>query len=177
MIPDRDLVALERVGKRVPLYSLGPMTRDAADRYLAARANRPDLQFKVLIVETCRCCGEPAWGNLRCTKHQDRNPCAVPGCRKTQKSNGRLHDDWNLCGEHWRAFVPPGSRGRRAFNRLARVAKRLGYRRTDQWPAELEDRWWRLWRGVLRRVRRGEPEDHLDQAAISRMFGWSDEGS
>lgn len=170
MISDRDLVAIQRTGTRVPLYAMAPMPRAEADRYVA---RRPASTFTLEAVPSCRVCGEPAWPNLRCTKHQDRNPCAAEGCRRTRAAHGSLRDDASLCGEHWRAFVPPGSPGRRAFNRLARLAKQMGYKRTDRWPDELEARWWRLWAGVIRRVRRAA-DGHIDQAEIERMFGWSD---
>lgn len=172
MISDRELVILNRTGTRVLCYSVGPMTRDQADRYVA---DRPHSTFHVEPVPSCRVCGDPAWPNLRCTKHQDRNPCAAEGCRRTRAAHGDLRDDASLCGEHWRAFVPPGSPIRRAFNRLARVAKKLGYKRSDRWPDELEARWWRLWAGVMRRVRRSA-DGHIDKAEIERLFGWSDEG-
>lgn len=163
---------LKRVGRRVPNYTVGTMPRPDAEQFMARRAGQ--LEFETESVPSCRVCGEPAWANLRCTKHQERNPCAVEGCRKTRAAKGRLHDDWEICGEHWKAFVPPGSPLRRAFNRLARQAKRLGYKRTDRWPDELEERWWSLWRGVLRRIKR-PAEGHIDQAAIERLFGWGDD--
>lgn len=171
MISDRDLVTVGSPGQP---YTYGTMPRADAERAIEVRRVAGRL-FTLTPVPSCRCCGEPAWANLRCTKHQDRNPCAAEGCTRTRKANGGdLRDDASLCGEHWRKFVPPGSPARRAFNRLARIAKKAGYRRTDVWPAELERRWWRLWAGVIRRVRRGA-EGHIDQAAIERMFGWSDD--
>jgi hypothetical protein len=173
VISDRDLVTVRRTGTRVVNYSLAPMPRAEAERYVSQRAARATYDLE--DVPSCRCCGEVAWPNLLCTKHQDRQPCAAEGCRKTMAAKGRpLRFDTYLCGEHWRAFVPPGSPGRRAFNRLARIAKRAGYKRTDRWPPELEARWWRLWAGVMRRVRR-EPEGHIDEQAVRRMFGWDDE--
>jgi hypothetical protein len=168
VISDRDLVALTR--DRSP-YTGSPISRERGEAWLAEH-NR-DSSWSLAPVPSCRCCGEPAWANLRCTKHQDRNPCAAEGCQRTSKANGQLRDDHTLCGEHWRAFVPPGSPTRRAFNRLARLAKRLGYKRTDRWPDELESRWWRLWAGVIRRVRR-RADGHIDKAEIERLFGWGD---
>lgn len=162
----RELVSVSRVGSPV---TYGTMPRDQAERSFGGNAS-----WTLEPVPSCRCCGEPAWPNLRCTKHQDRNPCAAEGCQRTRAAHGQLRDDASLCGEHWRAFVPPGSPTRRAFNRLARIAKKAGYRRTDRWPDELENRWWSLWRGVMRRVRRGA-EGHIDEEAIRRMFGWTDE--
>lgn len=166
---NRDLVAI--------LSTESPITIAVVDRAKGEEMVPGGAQgtYYLQSVPSCRVCGEPAWPNLRCTKHQDRNPCAAEGCRRTRKAvNGQLHDDWSLCGEHWRAFVPPGSPTRRAFNRLARLAKKLGYKRTDRWPEELEERWWSLWRGVMRRVRRGA-EGHIDEQAIRRLFGWADE--
>lgn len=162
----RELVMVQHARSPVPY---GTMPREQAERAFG----RKDL-WTLTPVPACRCCGEPAWENLRCTKHQDRNPCAAEGCRKTRAAHGHLSDQASLCGEHWRAYVPPGSPTRRAFNRLARVAKLAGFKRSDRWPPELEARWWRLWRGVMRRVGR-EREGHIDEQAIRRMFGWTDE--
>lgn len=180
MISDRDLVTVGRDG--VP-YTFGTMPRPQAEVAIKLRGRTMGDRARVVLdkslpwtltpVPTCRCCGEPAWENLRCTKHQDRNPCAVEGCTRTRKANGYLTDDASLCGVHWKAFVPPNSPVRRAFNRLARLAKKLGYKRTDRWPPELEARWWRLWSGVIRRIRRGD-EAALDIDEINRMFGLQD---
>lgn len=172
MISDRDLVQVQKIGSP---YTYGTMPRPNAEAAITLRQRGEGRLFELIPVPSCRVCGEPAWANLRCTKHQDRNPCAAEGCQRTRAAHGNLSDDASLCGEHWKAFVPPGSPARRAFNRLARLAKRMGYRRVDRWPDELEDRWWSLWRGVIRRVRRGA-EGRIDQAAIERMFGWDDEG-
>lgn len=161
----RDLVGLRSTES--PL-TLSVVDRETGERWVPGGKSET---YYLEDVPSCRCCGEPAWPNLRCTKHQDRNPCAAEGCRRTRAANGDLRDDASLCGEHWRKFVPPGSPTRRAFNRLAAMAKKLGYKRTDRWPDELEDRWWRLWKGVMRRVRRGA-EGHIDEEAIKRMFGW-----
>jgi hypothetical protein len=172
MISDRGFVTVSR--KSSP-YSYAPTDADRAQEFIDWRAQvAPGEEWTVTPAPSCRVCGEPAWPNLRCTKHQDRNPCAAEGCRRTRAAHGDLRDDASLCGEHWRQFVPPGSPTRRAFNRLARVAKLAGYRRSDRWPDELEDRWWRLWRGVIRRVRRAA-DGHIDQALIERMFGWDHE--
>jgi hypothetical protein len=168
MISDRDLVGLHLHGSP---YQPAPISRERGERWMREHGTP---RWELVSVPSCRCCGEPAWPNLRCTKHQDRNPCAAEGCQRTRAAHGDLRDDASLCGEHWRAFVPPGSPARRAFNRLARVARKMGYKRTDRWPDKLEDRWWSLWRGVMRRVRRSA-EGHIDQAAIHRLFGWGDE--
>ena len=166
----RELVAIESTDS--PGITLRVCTREQGEQWVPGGRQGT---FFLTPVPSCRCCGQPAWENLRCTKHQDRNPCAAEGCSRTRKApGGYLTDDASLCGEHWKAFVPPGSPARRAFNRLARVAKKAGYRRTDVWPPELERRWWLLWRGVIRRVRRGD-EGHIDHAAIQRMFGWGDD--
>jgi hypothetical protein len=178
MISDRNLVVIQRKGTH---WQTPAMTRAEAARWLLARRSWPTRLRQAqggwftTRVPSCRCCGEVAWPNLRCTKHQDRNPCAAEGCQRTRAAHGQLSDEASLCGEHWRAFVPPGSPARQAFNRLARVAKKAGYKRTDVWPRELEDRWWLLWRGVMRRVRR-DADGHIDEKAIRAMFGWADEG-
>lgn len=170
MIPDRDLVALERVGSP---YSYGIMTREKAEAAINVRPTT--IEWLLVPVPSCRCCGEPAWENLRCTKHQDRNPCIVEGCQKTCAAGGYLRDDAMLCAEHWRAYVPPGGPSRKGFNRLGRRARKLGYRRHDRWPDELQELRWRLWCRVVRRVRQGPPEGHIDQKAIEKMFGWDEE--
>jgi len=173
VITDRNLVAVQRYGSP---YQGPAIPRKRGEAWIAERVRYHSSERWTLVpVPSCRCCGEPAWDNLRCAKHQDRNPCAAEGCHRTGAAHGRLSEEATICGEHWRAFVPPGSPTRRAFNRLARVAKKAGYRRTDRWPDELEERWWRLWRGVIRRVRRAA-EGHIDKAAIERMFGWNEGG-
>lgn len=164
----RDLVAV--LSTESPI-TLATVDREKGEQWVPGGASGT---YYLQSVPSCRVCGEPAWANLRCTKHQDRNPCAAEGCKRTRAAKGWLNDDAYLCGEHWKAFVPPGSPTRRAFNRLARVAKKAGYKRTDRWPRELEDRWWRVWRGVIRRVRRGA-EGHIDEQAVRRMFGWDEE--
>lgn len=171
VIPDRDLVAIRL---KDSAFQGTPMSRAIAERMISSPTIARDRQL--VPVPTCLCCGEPAWDNLRCTKHQDRNPCVVEGCRKTCPAKGWLRNDAMLCGEHWRAFVPPGSPIRQAFNRLGRIARRAGFRRHDRWPDELQERRWRLWCGVVRRIRRGPPEGHIDQKAIERLFGWDDDG-
>lgn len=134
-------------------------------------------EWELLAVLSCACCGEAAWPNGRCTKHQNRNPCVVEGCKRTGKASAdTLRTDVHLCGEHWKLYCPAGSPERRAINRLFRLAKKAGYTRTEVWPYQLEQRYWRLWMGALRRVRRRSTAGHLDQAEIERMFGWADAG-
>jgi hypothetical protein len=174
VIPDKGLVTASLKGSP---YTFAPCDAGKAREFVDWRARGfPGEQWTLTPAPTCRCCGEPAWPNLRCTKHQDRNPCVVPGCIRTMPAHGWLRDDAFLCGEHWKLHVPPGSPVRRAFNRLGRLARRMGYRRHDQWPEDLQARRWRLWCGVVRRVRRGPPDGHIDVDAIHRMFGLGHEG-
>ena len=131
-------------------------------------AARPDSTFVTEPVPTCRCCGEPAWPNLRCTKHQDRNPCLVEGCRRTAKaSRGELADDQVICGAHWRAYVPPRSPMRLVYNRFWRLARKRG-----GWDDALIRRFERFWRAMVLRVRRRSTEGLIDEAEIKRLFGW-----
>lgn len=175
MIDDRDLVMLQRKGSP---FTQTPVPRDKGEASLARlAANGADMdRWEMIPVASCRCCGEPAWVNLRCTKHQDRNPCVVEGCKRTRKANGYLSSHAFICGEHWKAYVPPGSPERRVINRFFRQAKKLGYGRNERWPEALERRYWRFWEGLLRRVRSRSTEGFLDQREIERLFGWTDEG-
>jgi hypothetical protein len=173
MIPDRDLVALHLKGSP---FQPEAISRERGEKWLAETAAGQSGKWELLAVASCRCCGEPAWSNLRCTKHQDRNPCVVEGCKRTRKANGHLSDHWFICGEHWKAYVPPGSPERRVINRFFRLAKKLGYARNDRWPEPLETRYWRFWVALVARVARRSGEGYLDQKEIERMFGWADEG-
>ena len=127
--------------------------------------------FYLAPIPSCRCCGEAAWPNQRCTKHQGKTPCVVNGCKRTTGRRTALF----ICGEHWKAYVPPGSPERRVLNRLVRTARRLGYTKTDQWPDGLERRWWTAWSAIARRVEARSSEGRLDEAEIRAMFGWGDE--
>jgi hypothetical protein len=97
----------------------------------------------------------------------------VEGCQRTSKvpPSGELADDQVICGTHWRAYVPPGSRTRRAYNAHWRRAKRLG-RGKYHWTTETADAFHRFWDLLVRRVRRLSTEGRLDEAAIHRLFGW-----
>lgn len=165
MISDRDLVTICSVDSA---FTEGVYSRA---RGLALVPGGADGPYYLQRVPSCRCCGEPAWDNLRCTKHQGRTPCVVEGCKRTTARR----TTYFVCGEHWKAYVPPGSPERRALNRLARMAKKLGYSRTDHWPEPLESRWWRLWDGIARRVQRRSTEGSIDETAIRRLFGWEDD--
>lgn len=169
MIGDRDLVSVRKVGEP---WDFGTMSRSHAEAAIALRA-RPGVRYDLTPVPTCCCCGEPAWDNLRCTKHQGRTPCRADGCGRTTARRVNHY----LCGEHWRTYVPPGSPERRVLNRLTRLAKKLGYAKTARWPDELEARWWRAWSSIARRVERRSREGKLDEAEIRAMFGWTDEGA
>lgn len=130
----------------------------------------------------CACCGpvafhelkcvrfgaEPEVREYRCQKHRDRNPCAIEGCRRTAPADGRLASDQVLCGEHWRRYVPKGSRARRAYLAHFRRAKRYG------WDQHSIDAFHRLWDRIVTRARRQSTEGAIDEGEINRMFGWSD---
>lgn len=104
-------------------------------------------------------------GCHRCDKHIDRNPCAIDGCQRTQKAkNGYSDDDW-VCSEHWKIICPPRSKLRAAYNRFWRISRRGG------WTPALGRRFWRFWRGLLKRGQRKCAGD-IDQAEIDRLFGW-----
>lgn len=164
----RDLVEVLSLDSPI---TLATVDRKKGEEWVPGGANG---RFYLQSVPSCLCCGEPAWPNKRCTKHQDRNPCVVEGCSRTMPARGWLRDDDFLCGEHWRAFCPPGSPIRKAFNRLGRIARKMGFKRHDRWPKELQARRWRLWDGLIRRIRRGN-EGHIDEQAIRSMFGWTED--
>lgn len=163
-----ELVAVESTDS--PGITLRVCTREQGEAWVPGGRQGT---FFLTPVHSCQCCGEPAWPNRRCTKHQGRTPCVVDGCKRTTSR----HTTYFVCGEHWRAYVPPGSPERRTLNRLARTAKKLGYSRTERWPDQLEARWWRVWAAIARRVQRRSTEGRLDQAEIERMFGWDHDPS
>lgn len=160
----RDLVTVYKRGER---FTYGTMPRVNAEHAIALR-DRPGVTWDLQPTPSCRCCGEPAWQNLRCTKHQDRNPCAVEGCQRTTKAGGAVgyrEDQW-LCSEHWRRYVPPGSRSRKAYNAHFRRGRRQG------WPRHRIDAFHRFWDLLIAQVRRASTEGALDETEINRMFGW-----
>ena len=153
----------------------GPVkTRAAAEAMIGYKVeHRGEAEadkWELLPIPSCPCCGDPAWENGRCTKHQGRTACVVEGCKRTTARS----TTYFICGQHWKAYVPPKSPERRTLNRLVRLAKKAGYTRTERWPYKLECRWWRLWNGIARRVAARSTAGHLDQAAIEKMFGWDD---
>lgn len=171
MIPDKQLWTLERRGS---IFVSNPMTLDQARAEMAR--SRGD-GWSLARVRTCLCCGEVAWPNGRCERHQDRNPCVVEGCKRTRKANGYLHPRLAVCGEHFKAYVRPGSRDRKVLNGFFRKAKAMGFGRTDEWPDKLERRYWVFWRLLMRRIitRSTAPEGTLDEDEIRKMFGWDDQ--
>lgn len=160
-----DLVAIESTDS--PGITLRVCTRAQGEVWVPGGKQGT---FFLTPVPSCLCCGEAAWPNRRCTKHQGRTPCVVEGCKRTTAR----HTTYFVCGQHWKAYVPPGSPERRVLNRLTRLAKRLGYTKTERWPDHLERRWWRAWTAIALRVQRRSTEGHLDQAEIERLFGWAD---
>lgn len=171
MITDRDLVALQFRGSTT---QGSPVPRSIAERWLRSSSGRKG-GWDIIEVPACICCGDVAWPNRRCTKHQDRNPCVVEGCRCTRAAKGYLSDDWFICSKHWRAYVPPGSPERMVYLRFFRLAKRMGFNANDRWPRRLQHRFNRYWAALVQRVRRQSTEGRLDQAEIAKMFGWDKE--
>lgn len=162
----RDLVAL--IGKDSPHLTLSVVDREQGERWVPGGDSE---HYRLESVPSCLCCGEPAWDNRRCTKHQGRTPCVVEGCRRTTAR----FTIYFVCGEHWKAYVPPGSPERRVLNRLARLAKKLGYSKTERWPDDLEVRWWRTWASIAARVQRRSTEGQVDEREIRKMFGWEED--
>lgn len=149
---------------------------------------RPKESYVLERVPCCGCCGDyfadvrerngsiTEWlnGSVRCDRHHDRNPCAIEGCKRTRvaptASNGNPHiaDDQSLCAEHWRRFVPPRSRQRRAYHAHFRRAKRQG------WTHSNNRAFWRFWDTLVASARRRASEGSVDEAEIARMFGWEE---
>ena len=164
MFADRDLVQVEFIGR--PTEGGACVPRAAGEAWIARYGENG--KWRLIDVPTCPCCGEPAWPNGRCTKHQDRNPCVVDGCGRTTAAKGQHRSYQWICGEHWRRYVPARSKVRRAYHRHFARAKRHG------WTDESVRAFWRFWETLVARVIRLSTEGDLDQAEIKRMFGWSD---
>jgi hypothetical protein len=141
----------------------------------------------IMPAPCCACCGEklsrmpgapqlvcvtpgrdPAKWTYRCPKHRDRNPCLVEGCSRTRAANGHFSNSLDICGEHWRRYVPRGSRLRKTYLAHHRRAKRLG-----GWTPELRRKFWRFWDQLVEIVRRRSEEGHIDEAEINRIMGWN----
>lgn len=154
--------------------------RFSAASYLGESEGWESDQFSLVPAPVCACCGDwrvvrHASGFLspyRCEKHRDRNPCVIEGCTKTRVAPAgwggepRLANNEVLCSEHWRRYVPPRSRRRRAYNAFFRRAKRYG------WTPDLERKFWRFWNGLVKSARRQSTEGRLDPGEINRLFGW-----
>lgn len=166
MIPARDLWTVEKIGHP---FTSAPMSLDEARAKIGGRQG-----YRINRVRTCLCCGKIAWPNGRCQTHQDRNPCVVEGCKRTRRAHGYLSSRMAVCGEHYKAFVRPGSRDRRVHNSFFRKAKQMGLGKSDRWPDALERRYWVFWDLLLRRIisRSKAPEGTLDEDEIKKMFGW-----
>lgn len=166
MISDRDLV---RIHFQDSPYVNAALPRRDGEAWLEKYERWPKKLYgagaELLAVPSCRCCGDPAAMNLRCSKHQDRNPCAVEGCKRTTDARRWLGDDRWLCVEHWRLAVSPHSARRRALRRLWRLGRQLN------WPEPIRIREERIWRRVVARARARAAGD-IDEAEIRRMFGW-----
>lgn len=144
------------------------------------------------LTPACRCCGiellyckgeeRPEHEDQRCEQHIGRNPCALEGCQRTRDAPeagpGKFHyaNDQHVCGEHWRRFVPPKSRLRRAYNAYWRQAKKHGWNyrgRLGRHP-RLDWRFNRFWAALIMMMRRkADPaSDVLDMTEINRIMGW-----
>lgn len=138
-----------------------------------------------MIEGGCGCCGraqlngsmsdcitEYPNGAIRCADHHDRNACAIAGCKRTHPApeldSGGLYiaDGQWLCPDHWRRYVPPRSRMRRAYHAHFRRAKRQG------WTEANKRAFWRFWDQLVRLARMRSTEGHIDKAAIDRLMGW-----
>lgn len=110
----------------------------------------------------------PQTAVYRCERHVGRNPCCIPGCRRTYAhaqadKDGRGPEDYSwrlICGSHWR-MAPKFMRD--AVSRVRRSARRHG------WTDRHHRRHSRLWDRCRRAIESGE---RLDEAEIARMFGW-----
>lgn len=139
----------------------------------------------ITIEGGCGCCGRSSLrpgdatdciteypGAIRCADHHGRNPCAIEGCRRTRAApiggNGwPIHsDDQTICADHWRRYVPPRSRMRRAYHAHFRRAKRQG------WTDANKRAFWRFWDQLVRLARKRAEGGHIDKAAIDRLMGW-----
>lgn len=137
-------------------------------------------QFEVMPGPGCACCGDRGgtmWGEgeqFRCTKHKDRNPCAIEGCRCTTDRAGReMRSDQFLCQKHWRPLTT--AEERRVYSRIWRQAKSrerkfgAGY----AWSMREVRRLERIWRRIVLKARARAAGD-LDMDEINKMFGWEE---
>lgn len=151
-------------------------------------AAKLSIPTEIALEPHCSCCGLCGWGyslsqlNLlrswdgsvrgdltavRCSKHLGRNPCAIEGCTKTTKAEGRHASDSWLCAEHWRIGCPPRSKTRLVYHRYFRRAKRFGW--NDESAASFNA----FWRRLVARARKRCAGD-IDMNEINAMFGWSE---
>ncbi len=188
MITDTDRVWIMPAGSTTPLS--GPMTRAAGEGWLQRyqnRGNRGPCVYELAPVLICAVCGElgqSRGGYVRCKKHWHRNPCVIEGCKRSTQTrlvkvseSGAMqrlltNDEW-ICGEHWRAFVPPGCAERRIFNRVWQRARRRRKRFGDDamWADGADAAYWRIWAGIIRRARSRARGD-VDMDEINRVMGW-----
>jgi hypothetical protein len=170
----RDLVRICAVGSSSQFSR--PMERARAQEWLdRGGGSRGPVKYELRTVPTCECCGEVAthWYDKdnpkhpRCRKHIMRNPCLVEGCGRTFKEEDHryLGTAQNICGQHWREFVPVGSAQRRIYLRFWRRAKRYGW--TDSSIAAFN----RYWRALVSHVR-AKARGDVDMDEINRIMGW-----
>lgn len=144
-------------------------------------------QWEVVARPGCACCGVSSYalraaqrfpmyvtsGGYRCEKHRDRNPCAIEGCKRSTAAKGHWSTDTWLCGEHWRIACPVGSPGRRIYLRIKAQARKRGFKLSDVWSADLEARYWRIWRRILA-LGRARCAGDIDMDEINKLFGWDE---
>lgn len=162
------------------------MSRHVLERLIERDRFDPDL-FVIKPRPVCACCGghrivkgSNGWYSpYRCDRHRDRNPCVIEGCNRTRMApvsdDGTPHlaNDQVMCAEHWRRFVPPHSKLRRAYHRFWRIAKRQATPDNPHgWTVGLNRRFERFWRGLVAQARRKATEGHVDEAEINKLFGW-----
>lgn len=154
------------------------LNRSRCHRSDGSRRNMIETKPVFLLPATswCRCCGRTVtlgacfrdWKGdktYRCSKHIDRNPCAIEGCTRTTKALGQYASDQWFCSEHWRIACPPKSKLRQIYNRFFRKAKRFG------WSDQKRRAFFRFWNALVNRARK-RCEGDIDMAEINKMFGW-----
>lgn len=164
----RDLVTFKRNELHYGSYA---QERDTA---LAWIAKQHDSElWTISDIAACGCCGEIASvhnaHHHRCTKHVGRNPCGVEGCTRTTAAGGGYGNEFWICGEHWRRYVPARSKIRRHYHLLRRIGKRKG------WSIKMREKYWRYMRWLVEQARRKATAGKFDMSEVNKLFGWTEE--